>query len=46
MGDKPKIPEDERPPNAPEPPPFDPDPELMVELERGWEPDEKKTKGA
>jgi hypothetical protein len=30
----------------PEPPPFAPDPDLIAEREKGWEPGEKETKSS
>lgn len=34
----------EKAPNPPEPPPFDPDPDLIGEMEKGSDPDERATK--
>ena len=34
--------ENEPRPEAPEPPPFSPDPDLIAEREKGWETEEKE----
>jgi hypothetical protein len=44
MTERSEPPDKESRPEAPEPPPFSPDPDLIAEREKGWEPSDKEEK--